>query len=242
MQLEIKDTTGSITSASYLDLLLSIGRDSQLHPSIYEKRYDFNFHISNFPFLSRNIPSSPAYCVFIYQLIRYARACSSYKCFILRAMRLPVSYLNRDISCNAWNRHSGSFVVDTGILFSNMMPLSLSVTNVKWHPDPWPVTVTFQPIRLSVNFMTLITSLTFVELRVVSMKHLQRVWHASRERLSLQTPGSNPFFRTCWFSVCWDQFSRPCRVFSQLFTLNTPRYFLDFSCSIKGLSSIGHSR
>ena len=33
---------------------------------------------------------------------------------------IPVSYLNIDSSWNAWNRHSGSFMVDTGILFSNM--------------------------------------------------------------------------------------------------------------------------
>ena len=33
------------TSASYLDLLLSIGRDSQLHTSIYDKRDFFNFSI-----------------------------------------------------------------------------------------------------------------------------------------------------------------------------------------------------
>ena len=45
-ELEIKDTTESTTSASYLALLLSIGRDGQLHTSIYDKRNDFNFHIS----------------------------------------------------------------------------------------------------------------------------------------------------------------------------------------------------
>ena len=130
-ELEIKGTTESTTSASYLDLLLSIGRDGQLHTSIYDKRvckiqknwctvtvaptieyhgghsrtpanqkWDqvpgssqrkrdaFNFHITNFPFLRSNIPSSPAYGVFISQLIRYARACSSYECFIMRAWRL----------------------------------------------------------------------------------------------------------------------------------------------------------
>ena len=69
-ELEIKDTTESTTSASYLDLLLSIGRDGQLHTSIYDKRDDFNFPFTNFPFLSSNIPSSPAYSVFISQLIR----------------------------------------------------------------------------------------------------------------------------------------------------------------------------
>ena len=57
VKLEIKDTTESNTSASYLDLLLSIGRDDQLHTSIYDKRDDFNFHITNFPFLTSNIPT-----------------------------------------------------------------------------------------------------------------------------------------------------------------------------------------
>ena len=81
VELEIKDTTESNTSAS-------IGRDSQLHTSIYDKRDDFNFHITNFLFLSSNISASPAYGVFISQLIRYARACSSYDCFILIITRL----------------------------------------------------------------------------------------------------------------------------------------------------------
>ena len=85
----------TLSSASYLDLLLSIGRDGQLHTSIYDKRDDFNFHITNFPFLSSNIPSSPAYGVYISQLIRYSRACSSYECFILRARRLSSKLLKQ---------------------------------------------------------------------------------------------------------------------------------------------------
>ena len=60
-ELEIKDTTESNTSASYLDLLLSIDSDGQLCTSLYDKRDDFNFHITNFPLLSSNIPSSPAH-------------------------------------------------------------------------------------------------------------------------------------------------------------------------------------
>ena len=66
-------------------------------------------------------------------------------------------------------------------------------TSIIWHSDPWP-TVTSPPIRLSTNFMTFIPSLTFTELWVVSMEHLQRVWLASRERLPLRTPGSVPLF------------------------------------------------
>ena len=92
-ELEIKETTESTTSASCLDVLLSIGRDGQHQTSIYDLRDDFNFQITNFPFLSSNIPSSLVYGVFISQLIRYARACSSYECIILRARRLSSKLL-----------------------------------------------------------------------------------------------------------------------------------------------------
>ena len=95
VELEIKDTTESNTSASYLDLLLSIERDGKLQTSIYDKHDDFNFHITYFPFLSSNIPTSPAYGVFILQLIRYTRVCSSYGCFILRATRLSNKLLEQ---------------------------------------------------------------------------------------------------------------------------------------------------
>ena len=63
LNLRSKTRRRANTSASYLDLLLSIGRDGQLHTSLYDKRDYFNFHITNFPFLSSNIPSSPAYGV-----------------------------------------------------------------------------------------------------------------------------------------------------------------------------------
>ena len=54
-ELDMKDTTESNTSAFYLDLLLSIGKDGQLRTSLYDKRDDFNFHITNFLFLSNNV-------------------------------------------------------------------------------------------------------------------------------------------------------------------------------------------
>ena len=44
-ELEIKDTTESNTSASYLYLLLSIESDGQLRNSLYDKRDDSNFNI-----------------------------------------------------------------------------------------------------------------------------------------------------------------------------------------------------
>ena len=119
-ELEIKDTTESTTSASYLDLLLSIGRDGQLHTSVYDKRDDFNFHITNFPFLSSNIPSSPAKEFLSLNLYDTPGLAPRMNVLYWGPGDFPVSYSNRDTSRNAWNRHSGSFMVDMGILFSNM--------------------------------------------------------------------------------------------------------------------------
>ena len=82
-------------SASQLDFRMSIGREFQLHISIYDKRDDFNLHITYFPFPSSSIPASPVYGFFIPQLIRYAQACDSYGCFRLRAKRLSNNLLER---------------------------------------------------------------------------------------------------------------------------------------------------
>ena len=83
-ELEIKGTTESSMSASYLDILLNIDINGKLTTQLYDKRDDFSFSIVNFPYLCSNIPSSPAYGVYVSQLIRYARACSAYDQFLNR--------------------------------------------------------------------------------------------------------------------------------------------------------------
>ena len=57
--------------------LLSLHWQWKLATRLYDKRDDFNFPIVNFPFLSSNILSAPAYGIYVSQLIRYARACSN---------------------------------------------------------------------------------------------------------------------------------------------------------------------
>ena len=94
-ELEIKDTTDTMKSASYLDLFLEIDNTRHLKTKLYDKRDDFNFPIVNFPFLSSNIPASPAYGVYISQLIRYSRACDSYNDFLERGVLLSRKLLSQ---------------------------------------------------------------------------------------------------------------------------------------------------
>ena len=201
-ELEIKYTTESNTSASYLDFLLSIGRDGQLRTSLYDKRDDFIFHITNFPFLSSNILSSPAYGVIISQLIRYARACSSYECFVLRAMRLSNKLLGQGYvkerlksSLRKFYGRYGDLPKQYQVPLSRMLHDILDDDHIQWHP----------PLLGHYTNLDLITEFDLLTLLCnVSIEHMQRVRHANRGRLLLRTPGPVPIW-TCICSSCWGQ-------------------------------------
>ena len=60
----------------------------------------FNFPIVNFPFLSSNIPSAPAYGVYVSQLIRCARTCSNYQDFMKRGKVLTTKLLSQGYKKN----------------------------------------------------------------------------------------------------------------------------------------------
>ena len=96
IELEIKDTTDTVKSASYLDLHLEIDNEGRLKTKLYDKSDDFSFPIVNFPFLSSNIPAASAYGVYISQLIRYSRACISYHDFFDRGLLLTRMLLKQE--------------------------------------------------------------------------------------------------------------------------------------------------
>ena len=71
---EIKNTTDTDRSNSYLDLYIEIDSEGQLGTKLYDKRDDFNIPVVKFPFICSNIPAALAYGVYISQIIRYSRA------------------------------------------------------------------------------------------------------------------------------------------------------------------------
>ena len=71
-ELTISETTESTSIASYLDLRFIRDKSNNITTKLYDKHDAFGFHIVNFPFMSSNIPSAPAYGVYSSQLIRYA--------------------------------------------------------------------------------------------------------------------------------------------------------------------------
>ena len=88
-ELDLKKTTESPTTVSYLDILITIN-NAQYHyvTAVYDKRDSFNFSIVNFPYLSSNIPSKPAYGVYNTQLVRIRRICDNFEQFNDRHYKL----------------------------------------------------------------------------------------------------------------------------------------------------------
>ena len=99
-ELTISETTESTSIASYLDLLFIRDKNNNITTKLYDKRDAFGFHIVNFPFMSSNIPSAPAYGVYTSQLIRYARCCSNYSDFLLRHRALVTRLLSQGYKVN----------------------------------------------------------------------------------------------------------------------------------------------
>jgi hypothetical protein len=60
-ELEVKDTTDTLKSASCLDLHLEINNGGRLKTKLYDNYDDFTFLKVILPFISSKIPSAPAF-------------------------------------------------------------------------------------------------------------------------------------------------------------------------------------
>ena len=94
-ELTISETTESTSIASYLDLLFIRDKNNNITTKLYDRRDAFSFHIVNFPFMSSNILSAPAYGVYASQLIHYAHCCSNYSDFLLHHGALVTGLLSQ---------------------------------------------------------------------------------------------------------------------------------------------------
>ena len=75
-------------------------RSNNITTKLYDKRDAFGFHIVNFPFMSSNIPSAPAYGVYASQLVRYAHCCSNYSDFLICHRALVKRLLSQGYKVN----------------------------------------------------------------------------------------------------------------------------------------------
>ena len=78
---------------SHNTIILRTIDNGKYSTAVFDKRDSFTFNIVNFPHLSSNIPSKPAYGVYNSQLVRIGRICSNLN---IDTIRLHKNSLNRD--------------------------------------------------------------------------------------------------------------------------------------------------
>ena len=86
-------------SAPFLDLDLSIS-NGIISSKIYHKRDDFNFDVVNYPNLDGDVLRATSYGLYISQLIRFARACSSVEDFHIRNRTITEKILKQGYRYN----------------------------------------------------------------------------------------------------------------------------------------------
>ena len=85
--------------ATFLDLEEQI-KEACIEVKTYDKRDAFKFEIINYPDLSGNIPTKPAYGVFTSQVIHYARICSKKGDLLERVKSLTKKLLRKHYTIN----------------------------------------------------------------------------------------------------------------------------------------------
>ena len=115
-ELELKGTSTSSTEVCYLDTNIKTGDNKSFRISIYDKREDFAFRIVNFPHMDSNIPANPAYDVYISQLVRYARICTSKVDFINRLRGLSLRLRQQGFETNLLQKSFNTFFSRHGLI------------------------------------------------------------------------------------------------------------------------------
>ena len=145
-------------------------RSGQRHTSIYDKRDN----ITNIPFLSSNIPSSPAYGVFY--ITAYTR------CPGLLLIWMFYSEGNATlIGIQQWPLELVIEEVLPSIRGSFQTIWSSPLTNVKYHSDAWSYTMASTIDQTLTKQRPYYSTWPFIEWREVSIEHLRRVKHSDRE-------------------------------------------------------------
>ena len=116
-ELQLTDTSTSSTEVCYLDTHIKAGgTNTPFRISIYDKRDDFTFRIVNFPHMDSNIPTNPAYGVYISQLVRYARICTSKVDFMNRLRGLSLRLRQQGFLTNLLQRTFTKFFNRHGLM------------------------------------------------------------------------------------------------------------------------------
>ena len=95
-ELQLNKANTTDTESPFLDLHLSTA-NGFVSSKIYDKRNDFDFYMVNFPFLDDDVPRCASFgtCIYISQLISFARVCNHVADFNARNKCLTAKLLQQ---------------------------------------------------------------------------------------------------------------------------------------------------
>ena len=103
-ELQLNKANTSDKETSFLDLNIKV-IGSDIHTSVYDKSDDIGFPIVNSPWLNGDVPRLPSYGIYISQLVRFARCCTSVLVFIQKISKLLQNYWRRVIDITSFEKH-----------------------------------------------------------------------------------------------------------------------------------------
>ena len=123
MELQLNKANTSDKETSFLDLNIKV-IGSDVHTSVYDKRDDFGFPIINFPWLSGDVLRLPSYGVYISQLVRFARCCTSVPDFNSKNLQLTSKLLTQGYRYHNLRKTFGKFFRSYSDLLSKCSEIS----------------------------------------------------------------------------------------------------------------------
>ena len=110
MELQLNEANPSDKETSFLDLNIKVtSTGSDVHTSVYDKRDDFGFPFVNFAWLSGDVPKLPLYDVYISQLVRFARCCTSLSEFHSKNLQITSKLLTQGYIYHKLRKTFGKF-------------------------------------------------------------------------------------------------------------------------------------
>ena len=122
-ELQLNKANTSDKETSFLDLNIKV-IGSDIHTSVYDKRDDFGFPIVNFPWLSGDVPRLPSYGIYISQLVRFARCCTSVLDFHSKNLQITSKLLTQGYRYHKLRKTFGKFLRSYSELLSKFGDIS----------------------------------------------------------------------------------------------------------------------
>ena len=107
-ELQLNKANTSDKETSFLDLNAKV-IGNNIHTSVYDKRDYFWFPIVNFLWLSGDVPRLPSYGIYISQLVRFARCCTSVFDFHSKNLQITSKLLTQGYRYHKLRRTFGKF-------------------------------------------------------------------------------------------------------------------------------------